>query len=103
MSRRKFAPDVPTDLEVSDDGTTLTGKGQPGTEVEVKDPSGAVIGTGTVGEHGTFEVELNPSQLDGETLEVILTDTSTGRVSGPGSVEAPDFTPPDAPDRKSVV
>ncbi|WP_296244505.1 Ig-like domain-containing protein, partial [Psychrobacter sp. UBA6766] len=32
------APDAPTDLEVSTDGSTVTGKGEPGANVEITDP-----------------------------------------------------------------
>ncbi|WP_158651665.1 Ig-like domain-containing protein, partial [Acinetobacter indicus] len=52
------APDAPTDVEFSDDGSTITGKGEPGANVVVKDEDGNIIGEGTVDEDGNFEVEL---------------------------------------------
>ncbi|MFT0138618.1 Ig-like domain-containing protein, partial [Alcanivoracaceae bacterium MT1] len=62
-----LAPEAPTDLAVDDNGT-LTGKGEAGTRVEVKDPEGKVIGEGTVNEDGTFEIPLKDTQ--GGTGEV---------------------------------
>ncbi|ERL52012.1 Ig-like domain-containing protein, partial [Halomonas huangheensis] len=91
-----IAPDAPTDVDVSDDGTTVTGRGEPGTVVTVTDPDGNVVGEGTVGDDGQFTVDVDPPQTDGESLEVVVTDEA-GNESEPTNVTAPDTTAPDAP------
>ncbi|MGE8348118.1 Ig-like domain-containing protein, partial [Pseudomonas helleri] len=90
------APEAPTNLAVSDDGLALTGKGEPGSTVTIKDPAGKVIGTGTVGEDGSFSITLDSAQTNGETLNVTLTDKA-GNISQVGSVVAGDTTAPEAP------
>ena len=90
------APEAPTDLEVSEDGSTVTGTGEPGSTVVIKDPAGNIIGEGVVGEDGTFDVELTTPQLDGENLDVSLTDKA-GNTSDSGTATAPDTTAPSAP------
>ncbi|MQU06527.1 adhesin [Pseudomonas helleri] len=90
------APEAPTNLAVSDDGLALTGKGEPGSTVTIKDPAGKVIGTGTVGEDGSFSITLDSAQTNGETLNVTLTDKA-GNISQVGSVIAGDTTAPEAP------
>ncbi|WP_228151504.1 Ig-like domain-containing protein, partial [Acinetobacter indicus] len=64
------APDAPTDVEFSDDGSTITGKGEPGANVVVKDEDGNIIGEGTVDEDGNFEVELEEPLTNGEEVTV---------------------------------
>ncbi|MGO2200355.1 BapA/Bap/LapF family large adhesin [Pseudomonas helleri] len=95
------APEAPTNLAVSDDGLALTGKGEPGSTVTIKDPAGNVIGTGTVGADGTFSITLETAQTNGETLSVTLTDKA-GNISQVGSVVAGDTTAPDAPTNIAV-
>ncbi|MQT58258.1 BapA prefix-like domain-containing protein, partial [Pseudomonas sp. FSL R10-0399] len=95
------APEAPTNLAVSDDGLALTGKGEPGSTVTIKDPAGNVIGTGTVGADGTFSITLEKAQTNGETLGVTLTDKA-GNISQVGSVVAGDTTAPDAPTNIAV-
>ncbi|WP_339536368.1 Ig-like domain-containing protein, partial [Pseudomonas hunanensis] len=41
-------PDAVTDILVGADGLALSGRGEPGATVEVRDANGTVIGTGTV-------------------------------------------------------
>ena len=74
------APDAPTNLAVSDDGLVLSGKGEPGSTVTIKDPAGNVIGTGAVSADGTFSITLETAQTNGETLGVTLTDKAGNRV-----------------------
>ncbi|MCP6134417.1 Ig-like domain-containing protein, partial [Klebsiella pneumoniae] len=62
----------------------------------VTDPSGVVLGTGTVLADGTFRVELDPPQINQQELSVQQADPP-GNVSLPVTVEAPDLTPPEAP------
>ncbi|HCN64920.1 MAG TPA: surface adhesion protein [Pseudomonas sp.] len=95
------APDAPTNLAVSDDGLVLSGKGEPGSTITIKGPTGTVIGTGTVGADGTFSITLDTAQTNGETLGVTLTDKA-GNVSQAGSVVADDTTAPDAPTNIAV-
>ncbi|MCE1010327.1 Ig-like domain-containing protein, partial [Pseudomonas monteilii] len=90
------APATPIDLLVSPDGLRLIGRGEAGTTVSIRDAAGNLIGSGTVGTDGTFDVTLNPPQINSENLEVSLTD-GAGNVSTPGTVTAPDVTAPLAP------
>ncbi|MDP9030552.1 MAG: Ig-like domain-containing protein, partial [Pseudomonadota bacterium] len=90
-----IAPDAPTNLVVGEDGSTVTGKGEPRATVTVKDADGNVIGTGTVGDDGNFQVTLDPLQVNGETLAVTLTDAA-GNESVPASVIAVDIDDTDA-------
>ncbi|MGP5543061.1 BapA/Bap/LapF family large adhesin [Psychrobacter celer] len=90
------APDAPTDVIVSPDGSSVTGKGEAGTNVEITDSNGDVIGKGVVDENGNFDVDLVPPQVDGEEIDVTLTDEA-GNTSDPTSSIAPDTTAPDAP------
>ncbi|UIJ44857.1 Ig-like domain-containing protein [Sphingomonas cannabina] len=89
------APDAPT-ADVNDAGTIVTGTGERGATVTVHDPSGATIGTGTVGPDGTYTVTLTSPQTNGEDLTVTQTD-GAGNTSAPATVTAPDSTVPDAP------
>ncbi|MFK3818209.1 BapA/Bap/LapF family large adhesin [Pseudomonas sp. NPDC089407] len=88
------APATPIDLLVSPDGLRLTGRGEAGTTVNIRDAAGNIIGSGTVAADGSFDVALNPPQANGEQLEVTLTD-GAGNVSAPGTVTAPDIDTPD--------
>ncbi len=90
------APATPIDLLVSPDGLRLIGRGEAGTTVSIRDAAGNLIGSGTVGTDGTFDVTLNPPQINSENLEVSLTD-GAGNVSTPGTVTAPDVTAPLTP------
>ncbi|MGR0306710.1 BapA/Bap/LapF family prefix-like domain-containing protein, partial [Acinetobacter beijerinckii] len=89
-------PAAPTDVAVSEDGTTVTGKGEPGTKVIIKDEDGNVIGEGTVKPDGTFEVELDEPLTNGEEITVGLEDQA-GNKSPEVTVDAPDTTAPAAP------
>ena len=90
------APDAPTDLVISEDGSKVTGKGEPGANVEITDPNGTTIGEGIVNENGEFEVDLVPPQVDGEEIEATLIDNA-GNTSDSTNIVAPDLTAPDAP------
>ncbi|WP_171497808.1 Ig-like domain-containing protein, partial [Acinetobacter ursingii] len=89
------APDAPTAV-LNEDGSQITGTGEPGSSIEVKDQDGNVIGTAEVGEDGNYVVELSPAQNSGEDLTVNATDKA-GNVSPDVSVSTPDTTAPDAP------
>ncbi|MGQ7250001.1 Ig-like domain-containing protein, partial [Halomonas sp. V046] len=90
------APDAPTNVVVSDDGTTVSGSGEPGASVTVTGPDDTVLGQGTVGDDGTFSVVLDEPQLDGEALGVTQTDASDNE-SAPANATAPDATAPELP------
>ncbi|MDZ5605525.1 Ig-like domain-containing protein, partial [Pseudomonas sp. RP23018S] len=88
------APAQPTDLTVAD-GVTLTGTGEPGATVQVRDAAGNVIGTGQVRADGGFTVTLNPAQANGEFIDVRQTDAA-GNTSSPLAFQVPDITAPEA-------
>ncbi|WP_409308227.1 BapA/Bap/LapF family large adhesin, partial [Pectobacterium sp. B1J-3] len=90
------APAVPTDVEVTEDGTSVTGDAEPGSTVTLTDADGNTLGETTVGEDGSFTVPLNPPLTNGETVNVVVTDPA-GNSSDPVTAEAPDTTPPDMP------
>ncbi|MDE4541037.1 hypothetical protein GIB19_27945, partial [Pseudomonas sp. ITEM 17296] len=93
-SQDLLPPAQPTDLALAD-GVTLTGRGEPGATVQVRDAAGTVIGTGLVGADGSFNLTLSPAQANGEALDIRLVDAA-GNSSTPLQFDAPDITPPDA-------
>ncbi|WP_241582180.1 Ig-like domain-containing protein, partial [Rosenbergiella nectarea] len=52
------APATPTDVVVSDDGVTVTGKAEAGSTVAIKDADGTTLGSAKVAADGTFTVTL---------------------------------------------
>ncbi|TLJ59152.1 Ig-like domain-containing protein, partial [Pseudomonas aeruginosa] len=89
------APAPATDVQVAPDGSSVTGKAEPGATVGVDtDGDGQPDTTVMVGPDGNFEVPLNPPLTNGETVTVVVTDPA-GNSSTPVTAEAPDF--PDAP------
>lgn len=95
-------PAAPTNLAVSPDGKTLTGKAEPGSSVEVKGPDGTVIGKGTAGSDGQFSITLDKPQLSGEHLTVSATDKA-GNHGPSADVTAPNVDLPDTPVILSAV
>ena len=89
------APAAPT-AAVTGDGAQVTGRGEPGATVTVRDPSGAVIGTAVVAADGTYTVTLPTPQTNGGTLTVTQADPA-GNVSPATNAPAPDTTAPAAP------
>ncbi|RJT89524.1 hypothetical protein D6T65_19035, partial [Arthrobacter frigidicola] len=88
-------PEAPTNLVIGLAGSQLSGRGEAGTTVQVRDAAGTLIGTGTVGADGLFSLTLNPAQANGEALDVRLADAA-GNTSAPLQFDAPDITPPGA-------
>ncbi|MCO2531653.1 Ig-like domain repeat protein, partial [Pseudomonas aeruginosa] len=85
------APAPATDVQVAPDGSSVTGKAEPGSTVGVDtDGDGQPDTTVVVGPGGSFEVPLNPPLTNGETVTVIVTDPA-GNSSTPVTAEAPDF------------
>ncbi|MDD1996424.1 Ig-like domain-containing protein, partial [Pseudomonas putida] len=72
-----------------------------GTRVEVHDANGTLIGSAIANADGTFSIELNPAQANGELLDVVAIDDS-GVSSLPTQVTAPDITAPAAPTELAV-
>ena len=85
-------PASPTGIEVSADGTHVTGSAQPNSTVTVKSPDGTTLGSASVKPDGTFDVVINPAQTNGESLNVTTTDA--GGTSAPSPVAAHDTTAP---------
>ncbi|MFD1245746.1 Ig-like domain-containing protein, partial [Paralysiella testudinis] len=88
------APDAPT-ADISKDGTTVSGKAEPGATVTVKDANGKTIGTGTADDKGDYSITI-PVQPEGSKLPVSATDKA-GNESGATNVTAPDVTVPTVP------
>ena len=89
------APAAPA-ATVSADGAAVTGTGEAGATVTVRDSTGTVLGTTTVAAGGGYSVALTPAQANGGTVAVTQTD-ATGNASGATIVAAPDITAPNAP------
>ncbi|MEC3910173.1 Ig-like domain-containing protein [Sphingobium sp. CR2-8] len=88
-------PAAPTGT-VTSDGTTMTGTGEAGATIRITDPSGAQIGTATVGVNGSYVATLTPPQVNGETLGIVQTDAANNPSVQVNAI-APDFTAPVAP------
>ncbi|MEF3675252.1 Ig-like domain-containing protein, partial [Citrobacter freundii] len=89
-------PLPPDDLNVSADGTVVTGTTEPGNTVVITSSSGTQIGSGVAGPDGSFTITINPPQTNGETIEAIATDPA-GNPSLPETALAPDITAPQPP------
>lgn len=70
------APADPGNMSLPETGTPLTGTGEEGSTITVKDSGGTIIGTGVVGSDGSFSIALSPAQLDPTTLTVTATDAA---------------------------
>ncbi len=88
-------PLAPTAI-VTADGGAVTGGGEAGASVVVRDASGVVLGSGMAGADGAFTVRIAPAQANGETLSVTVSDAG-GNVSPATVVTAPDITAPALP------
>ncbi|EEJ5120797.1 BapA prefix-like domain-containing protein [Salmonella enterica] len=93
-------PPVLENLAVSDVGDRLTGATEAGSTVVIKDSQGNTLGSGTAGDDGTFSIGVSPAKINGETLNVLVTDKAWN--TGPMVIlHAPDSTAPEMP--KNVV
>ena len=96
------APDAPVITGItgnSTDGYTVTGTAEPGSKVEIKDSTGAVIGSATADGSGNYSVSLPGSVGANADITATATDAS-GNVSTPTAGKTPadaDTTAPDAP------
>ncbi|WP_407350979.1 Ig-like domain-containing protein [Lactococcus garvieae] len=96
------APDAPVITGItgnSTDGYVVTGTAEPGAKVEIKDSTGAVIGSATADGSGNYSVDLPASVGPNANITVTATDAA-GNVSNPTAGKTPadaDTTAPDAP------
>jgi hypothetical protein len=88
------APGQPSVNVVSDKNTSVTGKAEVGSKVEVK-VSGTVIGSATAGTDGVFTIKI-PVQKAGTEIVVTATDKA-GNVSSAAKVVVKDATAPGQP------
>ena len=89
-------PSAPDDLNVSADGSVVTGTAEPGSTVTINDNNGHQIGSGVTGTDGSFTITISPPQTNGETITAIATDPA-GNPSPPETALAPDITAPQPP------
>ncbi|MDV0439043.1 Ig-like domain-containing protein [Xanthomonas sacchari] len=90
------APAVASNLQISPDGTQITGNAPPGHSVGIDvDGDGQVDTVVVVGNDGSFTVTLPAPVLGGQMVGVVVTSPD-GLSSPPAMVQAPDVTPPGA-------
>ncbi|MCG8163824.1 Ig-like domain repeat protein, partial [Brenneria goodwinii] len=90
------APVAPADLQVAEDGSSVSGSAEAGSIVTITDADGNVLGSVTAGEDGSFSIPLSPALTNGEEVSAVASDAA-GNNSAPVSVAAPDLTAPAAP------
>ncbi|MES5896838.1 Ig-like domain-containing protein [Bacillus cereus group sp. RP43] len=73
-------PEAPQVDDVKATDKKVTGTGEPGAKVSIKEKNGAEIGAGTVDKDGKFSVEI-AAQVAGTVVSITLTDKA-GNVSG---------------------
>jgi VCBS repeat-containing protein len=95
-------PPAPTNLAVVQVGSIVTGQAEANSKIEIRDPSGKIIGTGTTDSKGLFNVALTTAQKDSQLLTVNAIDAA-GNKSVNAFVNAQDLTPPLAPTNLVVV
>ena len=97
------APTVDNITGNSGSGYEITGTADPNTTIEVRDPAGAVIGTGTSDANGDFTVTLPTGTTNpGDTLTVIGKDNA-GNESQPTEVLVPADATVTAPTVTGVI
>ncbi|UTV88127.1 BapA prefix-like domain-containing protein [Cobetia amphilecti] len=82
------------------DGTTASGTAEAGSDIEITNSKGDSVGTGVAEDDGTFSIELDPAQQNGEALTATATDPAgnTSSSSTPATVDtSTDSTAPNAP------
>lgn len=96
-------PAAPENLDVSEDGTTLTGTAEAGCRVIITDADGNEIGEGMAdATTGAFNITLSPAQTAGEELFAVGVD-ALGNIGAEAEFTAFDDLPPSTPVITSVV
>lgn len=90
------APEMPKNVVISEDGTSISGTAEPGSAITIATPDGTPLGSGKADGEGHFTLPLVPAQTNGEQVTVTATD-SANNVSPPTTAQAPDITAPDKP------
>src|SRR5699024_1401787 len=62
--------EAPTVDDVTEKDQQVTGEGDPGSQVEITDSDGNVIGSGEVADDGNFEIDLEESVSEGDELSI---------------------------------
>jgi hypothetical protein len=83
------APKAPVlgEIDNSSGSTVIRGEGYPGAIVEIKNPAGDVIGSGTVGADGTYEIDLG-ADMSGTPNDLSLEQSFGGVTSKPVTIDA---------------
>lgn len=97
----KTAPNTPSVDEVKDYDKKVSGKGEVGATVTVKEGS-KVVGAGKVDSYGKYVVQMSSVKRAGTTIYVSLTDIA-GNVSGVTKVIVKDKTAPGIPSVNKVT
>ncbi|WP_040342836.1 Ig-like domain-containing protein, partial [Brenneria sp. EniD312] len=92
--RNTRTPEAPT-VNISEDGTAISGEAEPGSIVTVTLPDGLTIES-IVDTDGSWRVTPEDLLTNGETVSVVVTDPA-GNTSTAVIVTAPDTTAPAAP------
>lgn len=96
-------PAAPENLDVSQDGATVTGTAEAGSTVIITDADGNKIGEGMAdATTGIFTITLSPAQTAGETLFAVAVDV-VGNTGAEAEFTAFDALPPSTPVITSVV
>jgi VCBS repeat-containing protein len=83
------APDTPT-INISADGSTLSGVAEANSTVTITLPGGGGTLTTTAGSNGAWTLALPVREIEGQTLSATATDVA-GNTSGSASVIAPNL------------
>lgn len=88
------------DEEGEPESTTVIGKAEPGSNVEITDKDGNVVGEDTADDEGNFEITVQPPLKDGDKYDVTATD-DYNNTSEP-EVVIGDTTPPSIEDLEII-
>ncbi|MFV5375610.1 Ig-like repeat protein Blp2 [Acinetobacter calcoaceticus] len=95
-SKDTIAPDAPQ-VQLSDDGSLVTGKAEANAKITVYDAAGKVLGTVTANKDGIFSLKLTPP-LTSEAGGKVVAEDAAGSKSEPSKIIAgKDTFAPDAP------
>jgi hypothetical protein len=97
----KTAPSAPVVAEVKDYDKVVTGRGEVGASVVVRQGT-TIVATGKVDSYGKFVVQMNSAKKAGTILYVSLTDAA-GNKSAATKVVVIDKTPPALPSVNKVT